>query len=369
MNKIKSFLLLLFLISTVSFALVKNSDKPKLGEYHFKLKKVWEIEKAGDDFFGTIQSMVVSKDDKICLYDWKILKYYILDSDGKLLHTFGKKGEGPGEIRRLEQAPVINAGNKIAVLDNLQIHFFNWQGEFIKTERMISGIRPIVFLDEDIYITAPRSSLDVQDGQAKVEQINLKTRERKLITTFSMYKGGVLRSSQGQAAVVFGGITPMAAVTMHNNRLLYGMTDVYKISITDQDGKPVNSFSLQRDRSKVKEKDLVDRLVLRAKGKAPKALLERLAKTLPKEETYFTRILVHKGLIYVSKADFYATNVNQFDIFNFKGEYLYKGILTLDDGYNIQRLRFADKYLYLSLEDEEDENVLTKYEITVPQVK
>ena len=344
----------------------KNSDKPKLGEYRFPLKKLWEIEKVGEDYIGTIHSMVVSNDGKICVYDWKILKYFILDVNGKLLHTFGKRGEGPGEIRRLEQAPVINAGNKIAVLDNVQIHFFDWNGKFVKTESMVSGTAPILFLDEDTYITAPRSSLAVQEGLAKVEKINLKTKERKVITTFSMYKGGVLANNQGQAAVVFGGITPRAEVTMYDDKLLYAMSDVYKINMTDKNGKMITSFSLDRARGKIKQKDIVDRLMLRAKGKAPKELLERLAKTLPTEETYFTRILVHKGLIYLFKSGFYATNINQIDIFSFNGEYLYKGVLMLEDGYNIRNTQFTDKCIYLSLENEEGDNVLAKYTVTVP---
>lgn len=356
-------------MTMAALAVVKNLDTPKLGDFPFKLKKVWEIDKVGEDYFGTIYSLVVSEEDKICLYDWKILKYYILDSNGKLLYTFGKKGEGPGEIRRLEQAPVIAAADKIVVIDETLLHYFDWQGKFIKTYQNVGANRPIIFLDEFTYITAPRSSLAAPDGKAKVEKINVRTQEREVITTFSMYKGGVLRSSQGQAAVVFGGITPVAVVTMGNDMILYGMSDVYQINIADMNGKKIRTFSLERSRGRVKEQDIVDRLVLRAKGKAPKALLERLAKTLPKEQTYFNQIRVHKGLIYVDKADFYATNTSQIDIFSFKGEYLYRGILTLDEGFNILRQQFTDKYLYAAVEDEEGDSLLVKYEITFPKVK
>jgi hypothetical protein len=349
------------------FADVKNKDKPKLGVYDFHIQKIWQTDKVGQDFFGDIFTVVVSPDDKICCYDWKNLKYYILDSKGKLIHTFGQKGEGPGEIRRIEQAPIVNAGNKIAVLDDALIHFFNWQGKYIKTKRNITGNRPIVFLDEDNFISAPRSSLAVRDGMAKVERVNLKNGKRNLITTFSMYKGGVLRSRNGQAAVVFGGITPMAVVTFHQNHLYYGMNDAYKITITDEKGKQVNSFSLKRDKGIVKQKDIVQRLVERAKGRAPKELLERLAKTLPKEETYFTRILVHKGLIYVFKSEFYATNVIQIDIFSSRGEYLYQGILSVEKGYLIRNRIFTDRFLYLSLENEDGDNYLAKFKVTVPK--
>jgi hypothetical protein len=117
----------------------------------------------------------------------------------------------------------------------------------------------------------------------------------------------------------------------------------------------------------VKQKDIVARLVERAKGRAPQALLERLAKTLPKEETYFTRIMVHKGLIYVFKSEFYSTNVNQIDIFSMGGEYLYKGLLEVKKGFSPRNRVFTDQYLYLSLVDEEGTNYLAKYSVVVPK--
>ena len=169
MKKMTIIVLLTLVFTMGIFAEIKNDDKPKLGVYNFPLKKIWQTDKAGEDYFGTIYSIIVSRDDKTCCYDWKAFKYYILDSAGKLLHTFGKKGEGPGEIRRIEQAPIVNAGNKIAVLDSGLIHFFDWEGNFLKTQRNITGNRPIVFLDEDNFISAPRSSLAVRDAGQSLE--------------------------------------------------------------------------------------------------------------------------------------------------------------------------------------------------------
>jgi hypothetical protein len=358
------FLLVNFLLLS---AQVDNLDKPAKGEYLFGLDKIWVVDQVGEDLWGTIFSVIVADDGKVCCYDWKNLKYYILDENGKLLASFGKKGEGPGEIKRIVQAPIYNAGDKIAVADTGQLHFFDWQGQYIRTNKNVSQNRPIIFLDEDTYITAPRSALAVGDGQAKVEQINLKTMERKLITNFSMYKGGTIANRNAQAAVVFGGITPQAVVNFSNNRLFYGMSDIYRIYVTDMQGNPQLNFSLKREKGEVKQKDIVDRLVERAKGRAPRELLERLAKTLPTKETYFRRIILHQELIYVLKSDFYGTNVVQIDIFTPSGKYLYRGLIKVEEGNTIRVPTFKGNYLYLVLEDEDGENSLCKYLVTHPR--
>jgi len=365
----KFILFLMFLVLFIVFlsSEVENPDKPEFGEYIFKLDKIWEVEKAGEDLWGIIYNIVVSKDGRVCCYDWKNLKYYIMDANGKFITKFGKQGEGPGEIKRIRQAPILNAGNKIVVIDTQQLHFFNWEGKFINTKRNSTGNRPIIFLDEDNFITAPRTALDTREGKAKVEQINLRTKKRKLITTFSMYKGGTIQEENIQSAVVFGGITPVVVVHSYKNRLYYGISNVDKIFINSREGKSLISFGLKREKNRVKREDIVNRLVQRAKGRAPKELLERLAKTLPLEETYFTKISVKNDLIYVFKSDFYATNINQIDIFSKKGKYLYKGLIKIEEGNTVRIPTFTKNHLFLIIENEDGEHSLAKYKVTFPK--
>ncbi|MDY0297740.1 MAG: 6-bladed beta-propeller [Acidobacteriota bacterium] len=357
---------LLILVGLTPAAQVVNPDTPKKGEYRFPLREVWSLEGPGDGFWGDIYSIIVSDDGRLCVYDWKTLKYHILDETGQLLHTFGRKGEGPGEIRRIEQAPLMNAGDRIAVIDEQLIHYFDWSGKYLNTARNITGRPPVVFLDEHTLISAPRSLLEARDTKAQVERVDLKSGRKEVITSFSIYDGGVIRSDRGSANVVFGGITPMVEVAIHEGRLIYGVSDTYRVTITGTDGKVASVFSVDRPKARVKRDDITRRLVERAGGKAPRELLERLAATLPTEQTYFSNIEVHGGLIYVFTVDFYATHTTHIDIFSFQGEYLYRGVLAVDPQFNMLRRRFAGRHAYLVLEDEEGEQILVKYTITLP---
>lgn len=361
-----SILMAILLLGPLAAAERINPDTPKKGEYRFPLEEIWRIESPGEEFWGDIYSIIVSADDHLCVYDWKTLKYHILNEKGALLHTFGEKGEGPGEIRRIEQAPVMNAGDKIVVIDEQWIHYFDWSGRFLRTKRNITGRPPVVFLDEHTFISAPQSPIEARGEPARVERVDLKAGTRETITTFPIYDGGVIRSGQVAANVVFGGITPMVEVAAHDGRLIYGVSDAYRITITNPDGSIASVFGLDRPKARVKREDITQRLVERAGGKAPRELLERLAATLPLEQTYFGGIEVHGGLIYMFTADFYATYTTHIDIFSFMGEYLYRGVLAVDPEYRILRRRFAGGHVYMVLENGDGEQSLVKYAVALP---
>ena len=93
---------------------IKNTGKPAKGESTFDIKKVWEIDTAGEDPFGNIDDILISAKGRLCCYDNKNMKYYLFDGNGKFIHAFGTRGEGPGEIKQPEEAPILKAGNKIA---------------------------------------------------------------------------------------------------------------------------------------------------------------------------------------------------------------------------------------------------------------
>jgi hypothetical protein len=56
---------------------IKNSDKPAKGESTFDIKKIWEINTAGQDPFGNIDDILISTKGDICCYDSKNMKYSI----------------------------------------------------------------------------------------------------------------------------------------------------------------------------------------------------------------------------------------------------------------------------------------------------
>ena len=347
---------------------IKNTGKPAKGESLFDIKKVWEIDTAGEDPFGNINNILVSVKGVICCYDNKNMKYYLFDGNGKFIHAFGTRGEGPGEIKQPEEAPILKAGDKIVVQDVDRMHYFSWQGKFIRSVVNPKARKPTLFLNETEFIHAPLTILSAPDGIAKVTQINLTTGERKVLTEFTMFKGGTLQSERGNASIWADGLTPMFILGKIGSKLYYGVNDKYKVYISDMDGKVQGSFSLAREKTSVSEKEKIDFISRAAQGQAPDELIRTLAKQLPNEETYFSLIEEHNGLIYIYVWKFFMNNTQQIDIFSPGGNYLYKKIIKVDPKYKIGCIPVIDKgYVYLGLEDEDGEITLSKYEIMLPK--
>jgi hypothetical protein len=305
---------------------------------------------------------------KILNYDNKNMKYYLFDGNGKFIYAFGTRGEGPGEIKQPEEAPILNAGNKIVVQDVDRMHYFSWEGKYIRSVVNPKDRMPTLFLSENEFIQAPLTILTAPHGIAKVRQINLASGERKVLTEFNMFKGGTLQSERGSASIWADGLTPMFILGKIGSKLYYGVNDKYKVYISDMDGKVQGSFSLTRKKTQVSEKEKIDFISRAAQGQAPDDLIRTLAKQLPNEETYFSLIEEHNGLIYLYVWKFFMKNTQQIDIFSPGGKYLYKKIIKVEPKYKIGCMPVIDKgYVYLGLEDENGEITLNKYEITLPK--
>ncbi len=97
-------------------------------------------------------------------------------------------------------------------------------------------------------------------------------------------------------------------------------------------------------------------------------MIRTLAKKIPNEETYYSLIEEHNGLIYLYVSKFFMKNTHQIDIFSPEGKYLYKKIIKVEPAYSLGTKPVIYKsYVYLVLEDEDGEITLNKYKITLPK--
>lgn len=368
-EKLQSITILIFFIffSIGLFPQAENPNIPVRGESLFDLKKLWSIDTADEDPFGNINNILISDKGTICCYDNKNMKYHLFDGKGKFFHSFGSKGEGPGQIRQPEEAPIMKAGDKIVVLDLNRLHYFDWEGNYIRSKVISNNQRPTLFLDENRIIHAPLTILNAPNGIAKVKQINLISGKERVLTEFTMFKGGVLQTDRGSALMWAEGLTPMFILGKIRDKLYYGVNNKYRIFISDMDGKVRGNFGLTRQKTSVSEKEKVDFISKAAQGQAPDNLIRTLAKQLPNEETYFSCIEEHSGLIYVFVSKFIIKNIQSIDIFSPAGKYLYKKSIKIRPSLNMVCMPIIDKgYAYLAIEDEDGEISLNKYEIKLP---
>lgn len=116
---------------------------------------------------------------------------------GKFIKKFGRKGEGPGEI--LGQRASFLLKDMIIICDGQKIHYFTKKGDYINSIKNNYYMQtPVVFLNENEFISAPYSTSHFPDGKGSISKINLKGNKVTVIDKYSIFKGGVVRARGAQ---------------------------------------------------------------------------------------------------------------------------------------------------------------------------
>jgi hypothetical protein len=359
---ISTLLLLLTLFASPAEVKTVNPDKPLKGEWNFKLEKTWTIYKAGQDAIAA-PSVVVSDDGTVCIRDWKNRSYYLFSDSGSFKRAFGKLGEGPGEIR-WHALPSFAVHNTFIAADMDRLHFFNHEGEFIKSiPHMFPGKEPLLFVDQDQLIAAPVFNLP--KGKGEIYLCNLKTEEKKVIREFT---AGSQDNRRGPVPSLFG-LSPMPVVGYDdgNKKLYYGINDSYVIYAVDLNGNILNTFSLERAKRVISEEALKKQLDAIDPG-GPNS---QTVKLLPRELTHFRKIQIINGLVYIFQDNFGINwDSQQIDIFSPEGQYLYRSVIKPDKGSSIyfspNNFLIKNGHMYAVLEDAEGEISIVKYKLTLP---
>jgi hypothetical protein len=362
------FCLIIFLLIPLLLAEVRNSDRPLRGEWDFTPVKEWQIYRAGADVFAEPDRIRVSDDGTVYISDPENRTNYIFNNTGEFLKAFGKRGQGPGEVRLQRDLFVVD--NRIYVVDTGMIHFFTKNGDYIESKRNQSyRFRPVIFLNKEEFIACPFGIFEAPEGLGKVSQVNLNTREEKVITEFRIFEGGTAKSGNLVGSFIMVGLTPLMTVGYGNNRIYYGMSDSYVIHISNMNGHVLDSFSLKRKRRRIS--DEVKRMSFEEFGRISRHTREQFIKTTPNDCTFFCRIEVHSELIYVFVPDIPRQNKQRIDIFSPEGKYLYSSVIELEQGLNLIHSQLdnpviKDGYLYAALQEESDRIKIAKYRIKLP---
>lgn len=360
------FLFSIFLIYPVSE--IKNVDKPLKGNWDFGLEMVWEIDRAENVFLGYIDQILVDEQGTIYINDNSKINY-IFDQSGKFIKKFGRKGEGPGEI--LGQRVSFLLKDKIIICDGQKIHYFTKKGDYIKSiKNNYYKQTPVVFLNEYEFISAPYSISHFPDGKGSISKINLKDNKVTVIDKFSIFKGGVARVKGAQVVWMVNELASMMTVGCHSNKLYYGMSDVYKINVSDLEGKKLYTFSVERERKKISDK--IKKGLFPSEKSSPQDILKALITSYSDQLTYFTHIEIHNNFIYVFLSDVENRYRKEIDIFSLDGKYQYRARIEFDKRFTIpspsygNTIFITNDYLYVVLEDEEDAIRIFKYKIKIP---
>lgn len=369
MKKILIFTILLLLVFVMAGGLVRgtvtnvNPDKPSKGQWDLNPRKVWQVDRAGDDVFSRVE-IAAAEDETLYVHDWRNRCIYMFDNNGAFKRAFGTRGEGPGEIRTHLKTFIVK--DKLIAADIDRLHYFTQQGEFIKAvPNMLFQREPHIFLNDHEFIAAPTFVVP-EDGKGNITCVNLKTGTKKIVREFSLPRSGA-----GGTGVKLIGLTPMiiTGYDYDNHKLYYGVNDAYEIHVVRLNGQVLNTFSVNRQKKPVSNETLRKQLKL-IDASAP---INEIMKQLPKEITYYHRISIHKEHVLVFEDNF-GTNWERqaIDIFSLDGKYLYRTVFRPGPDVKIYftsigSILVQGDYLYVVLEDDEGEVVIAKYRIQLPK--
>lgn len=367
---------LLSMFSPISAAEVSNKDEPKKGDWDFGLTKVWELEQINGEVFGGINSITSDESGTVYVMDNKRYKVYILDSNGKFISAFGKRGEGPGEIKRMGRCFLTN--NKLLFPDGNRIHFFSPKGKYIETKVIPNSLRPREMINDNIIISVPFINWEDPKARGKFSIYDIEKKEEKLLFEFSTYKKGIVRETSGSNNSTFSYstsyLTPMMSLDYQpkTKRLYYGMTNEYKIMVRDlgdvvEGGKGKNTlvFSVNREKKDV-PKGFKDELLEGLDW--PDRVKKQIKNGFPDVLTQFIGFRAdQRGYIYVYHNEPFVEHRRTMDIFSPDGVYIYKGVIAVEEGSSLGRSHWNGDNLYLVSEDEDGELKLIKYKIKLPE--
>ena len=349
---------------------VKNADKPLRGDWDFKPAEQWEIDSAGTDVFGIPANIQVSDEGYLYVYDRENKRNYIFDSDGNFIKTYGARGQGPGEARSQDSSFLV--GDKLLIVDVGRIHYFRLDGTYLHSVvNSLYSRRPVFFLNEHEFVAVPLGVFEAPDFTAQIKRIDLQSGQETIIADFEIFEGGIGRAGKMVGSLIVPGLTPLMTVGYRDGRLYFGRSDSYKIQVTNLSGKLIDTFSL--DRGKKRVPDDIKKKYFGRYSSMSKQALDQIIATTPNETTFFSRIEIHKGLIYVFIPDVARHNRQNIDIFSPEGKYLYRGNLTIEANLTMMEPQvynpyIKDEFLYVSVMDETDNVKIIKYRISLPEL-
>lgn len=339
------------------------------GEWNLDLQLVWEIDRAGQNVFLQPDGLQAAEDGTLYIHDGMNRTNYIFDRDGRFVRSFGKKGQGPGEVQ--DQKSIFLVGQTLIVVDTAKLHYFSRDGEYIKSEsNYYYRRRPALFIDAHRFVAAPIGIFEAFEGKGKIIVVDLDSGRETVIHEFLIFSGGTARVGRMVGSLIVEGLTPLMTIGYSDGRIYYGMSDSYSIQITDLNGKSLGKFSLRRDKRRVSSEEKA--LRFEDYPQTSRQARRQIMETTPDEATFFCRIESHQGLIFFFEPEVIRRNLQAIDIFSPEGRYLYRSEITVDEGLTMMPLQSAnplltDTHLYVALADEDLKVRIRKYRIRLPE--
>lgn len=233
----------------------KNPDPPKDTATKISLREEFSIGKGKkeEEMFSELTFFAIDSKGQIYVLDSKESAVKVFDAQGKYLRSFGKKGQGPGEMNQPVGIQVTPSG-EIVVEDimNQRLVYFSAEGNFLKTvsTAKVLGLSGIVF-----------------DSKGNIFARQFSMAEKRLIWEVKKYTPDLSPlytiDSVDFPNPLEGKINPFRFISIlyelsNNDYLFYGNTKDYDIRVFSPDGKLVRKILKDYNPMKITEEDKRD---------------------------------------------------------------------------------------------------------------
>jgi len=349
-NQILGFLILLLVLNSSLFSLEKI--------LHLRLSRLLEIGK-DNLMFASIASICEDDDSNFYVLDKKEHKVFKFSPEGKLILTFGRKGQGPGDFMQPNRISCSEKGQLVIANELYDVSFLKRDGTFLRRVHLNGRIAPCYIGDGLFYswIWMPEDK-----RQVIVDDDNtiLKTFFKVARDSFSV----TAPDSSGRL-VMFNYAPDVYAPTLlfahSKSHSVVAVSDRYEIHILNNTGKIMTTIQqdIQPDDIKKEEKKyFVKDIDEMGKNRNwPKSVTRKIIKNIPKKKNYFDRVLLSEKHIFVFRIRKDISNELvsiPVDIFSLDGQYL--GTASIDK----KPLFISEKYMYFVQSDDQGNLYLLK---------
>lgn len=324
---------------------VRNPKIPLYGENAVVLEEEMSLGGAagtGEFQFSSIRQIDADDSGRIYLLDYKESHVKVFNPEGAYLLTFGKPGQGPGELDRPSRMHV--GKDQVMVPDiGRRMSFFSLDGEFVRSLSMKEVWGLLVRFDTkgNIYLT--EGLLDPSNPRYVVKKFNANMKFVREIAS----------SPAPNATKDFNPFMPIGYWQIrYDDCLVYGYPEAYELQIFNPEGVVIKKIIRDYDPIEVSEEEKEAQLADLPEQVAANVSFSKC------HSAFYRFVLDEKGRIYVRTWEKAQDGVSfLYDVFDEEGKYITRFPLkgTLHS--------VKSNKLYAVEEDEEGYEVAKRYGI------
>lgn len=344
-------LLKILFFNLLLFSFFLYAEKP----ITWKIKKVYELGK-DDLLFYSITSLSEDRDGNVYVLDKKAYKIFKFSTNGKLLFSFGNKGQGPGDMQHPHYIR-LTPENHLAVCEEIgYVSFFDARGNFLKRIRVPMGLE-LTYINNHLYYGwewARKSKQQVLVNDKGEIQKSFFEVSRDLFSVSAPDETGRMVMTNYSIREY----TPSLLFDSTGHHSVIAVGNRYKILLLNNKGEKEREIQRHIKPAKINPKERIYwQNEINSRRKLHDFAKKAFIKKIPAVKNYFSDILISSKYIFVFRVKEDVLDEKALipvDIFSLQGEFLGTA------GFKNQPVLISDQYAYY-VESVDDDLLLIKY--------